>query len=44
MIYFERYPLRLVIEAADKSNGRLQMEKLASIGIYNVQCVPVKVN
>jgi hypothetical protein len=44
MIYFERYPLRLVIEAADKSNGRLQMEKLAALGIYNVQCVPVKVN
>ena len=43
LIYFERYPLRLIIEAADKSNGKLQMEKLAGLGIYNVQCVPVKV-
>ena len=39
LIYFEKYPLRLVIETVGNENAKLQMENLAKLGIYNVQCI-----
>ena len=38
LIYFEKYPLRVMAEATDSAHARSVLNALAAIGIYNVQC------
>ena len=39
LIYFEKYPLRVMAEATDSAHARSVLSALAAIGIYNVQCI-----